>query len=230
MRLVKLKNNIKVCDIDDHREQEKPLSQRHGEHLSNSIRAIIAGPSNCGKTNVMLSLLFESNGLKFENVYVYSKSLYQPKYALLERVLKSVKGVNYFPFRENDEVIEPNKALPNSVFIFDDVILSNQKIIQQFYSMGRHSDVDSFYLAQSYSKVPKQLIRDNVNLIILFKQDACNLKHVFYNHVDPDMRFEDFQSMCNLCWNNKYGFLVIDKDRNIKDGRYKLKFDEYILI
>ncbi|XP_071054932.1 putative leucine-rich repeat-containing protein DDB_G0290503 [Onthophagus taurus] len=199
MRLIKVKNQIEVHDIDDRVVVKNSLlARRHGEQLPNTIRAIIAGPSNCGKTNVMLSLLFDPNGLKFENVYVYSKSLYQPKYKFLEHILNAVKGVRYFPYKENDEVIEPNKALPNSVFIFDDVSLSNQKIIQQFYSMGRHNSVDSFYLAQSYSKVPKQLIRDNVNLMILFKQDACNLKHVFLNHVDPDMRFEDFHSMSRV--------------------------------
>lgn len=43
----------------------------------------------------------------------------------------------------------------------------------------RHNKVDVFNLAQSYSKVFKQLIRDNANLIVTFKQDETNLKHVF---------------------------------------------------
>jgi len=55
---------------------------RHGIVLClpNTIRALIVGPSNCGKTNIMLSLIENPNGLKFENVYIVSKSLYQPKY------------------------------------------------------------------------------------------------------------------------------------------------------
>ena len=177
----------------------------------------------------MFALLFDLNGLKFENVYVYSKSLYQLKYRLLETALKNVKGLKYFSYRENEEIVSPSKALPNSIFIFDDVSLSNQKIIQEYYSMGRHSAVDCFYLTQSYSKVPKQLIRDNVNLIILFKQDTTNLKHVYNNHVESDMTFEQFRSMCFYCWSKKYGFIIIDKDRDIKEGRYKCKFD-YIFV
>ena len=39
------------------------------------VRAVICGPSGYGKTNVLLSLLESPNGLRFENVYVYSKSL-----------------------------------------------------------------------------------------------------------------------------------------------------------
>lgn len=53
---------------------------KHGPLFPASIRAIICGPSGCGKTNVMVSLLEEPHGLRFENVYVYSKSLDQPKY------------------------------------------------------------------------------------------------------------------------------------------------------
>ncbi len=59
---------------------EKGVSEqrnRHSELLPNTIRAIICGPRNSGKTNVMLSLLTDPNGLRFENVSVYSKSLYQ---------------------------------------------------------------------------------------------------------------------------------------------------------
>jgi len=49
---------------------------RHNSLLPNTIRALLDGPSNCGKTNVMLSLIESLNGLKFENIYVLSKSLY----------------------------------------------------------------------------------------------------------------------------------------------------------
>jgi len=57
--------------------------RKHDEILSSTIRAIICGPSNCGKTNVLISLIEWPNNVRFENVYdvyVYSKSLQQPKY------------------------------------------------------------------------------------------------------------------------------------------------------
>ena len=54
--------------------------------------------------------------------------------------------------------------------------------------MGRHNNIDSFYLCQTYSHIPKQLLRDNANMIMLFKQDELNLKHVFSDHVTPDMK------------------------------------------
>ena len=60
----------------------------HGYLLPNTVRAIVCGSSNCGKTNAVLALITEPNGLRFENIYVYSKSLNQPKYVLLKKLLE----------------------------------------------------------------------------------------------------------------------------------------------
>jgi len=59
--------------------------RKHSEMLPSTIRAIICGPSNCGKTNLFISLLESPNGVRFENMYVYSKSLKQPKYRYFSR-------------------------------------------------------------------------------------------------------------------------------------------------
>jgi len=78
MHLISQKQKIVVRNIND--ENEKNLPPRHIALLPNTKRGHNVGPSNCGKTNIMLSLIESPNGLKFENVYIFSKSLYQPKY------------------------------------------------------------------------------------------------------------------------------------------------------
>lgn len=204
---------------------------KHGKLLPNSFRAIICGPSGCGKTNAILTLLFHPNGAKFENIYVYSKSLYQPKYQVVQEILGKVKGLGYYPFRENEEIISPHEAKSNSIFIFDDVACDGQQKIREYYSFCRHRNIDAAYLCQTYSKIPKQLIRDNCNMIVLFKQDEMNLKHVFDEHVSPDMTFEEFKEMCAECWRqHRYGTVVIMKDFDINAGRYRQGFDKYISI
>lgn len=205
-------------------------THKHGTLFPNTLRAIICGPSGAGKTNLLLSLLFDVNGLWFENIYVYSKSLYQPKYRLLEDVIKKVKGVGYFPYTVNDSVIDPSEAKINSVFIFDDVACDKQDKIRAYFCMGRHKLVDCFYLCQTYTRIPKHLIRDNCNCIILFKQDRMNMRHVYEDHVTPDMSFDQFEKMCGACWQDKYGVLVIVKDFELNKGRYRKGFDQYINI
>lgn len=230
MRIVKQKEEFIVDNLDERIGcgLGDANNQRHGPLLPSTIRCIITGSSNCGKTNVMITLLTHPQGLRFENVYIYSKSLNQPKYEYLRNVLAPIKGLGYYTFSNNAEIVEPNEAKPNSVFIFDDVICEKQNVIRSYFSMGRHRNVDCFYLAQTYSRVPKQLVRDNANFIIMFKQDDMNLQHVFHDHVAPDVSFKEFQKMCAECWRERYGFLTIDKDREMQDGRYRKGLDSFI--
>jgi len=168
--------------------------------------------------------------VRFENVYIYSKSLYQPKYVQLEKIMKGLPEISYHTFANTSEVISPDEVKENSVFIFDDVICDEQQKMKEYYSMGRHKGIDCFYLCQTYTKVPKHLIRDNANFIILFKQDELNLKHVYDDHVSPDLTFEEFKKLCGLCWKNKYDFVTIDKERQINMGRYRSGFDVFVNI
>ena len=204
---------------------------RHGESLPISIRAVFCGPSNCGKTNTLLALLIHPNGLRFANLYVYSKSLSQPKFEFLKQVLEPIKGMRYFTYSEHDEVVSPDQVLTNSIMIFDDIACEKQDNVRAFFCMGRHNNVDSFYLNQSYASIRKHLIRGNVKLLVLFKQDEMNLKYNYDDHVSTDMPFAQFKELCSSCWSdgekNGYGFLVIDKDRCLQNGRYRKIFDKF---
>lgn len=203
--------------------------KRHGDLLPDSIRCITCGPSNCGKTNLILNLIFSPKGLYFENVYVFSKSLYQSKYKFLECVLKNMTEIGYSAFSENDEVPHPSDVKPNSVMIFDDVACGKQTNIKNYFSMGRHNNVDTFYICQTYSFVPKQLVRDNSNLLIIFKQDDRNLRHIYNDHVNTDMSFDQFKEICSKGWKEGQNkFIVIDKDSDLNKGRYRLGFDTFV--
>jgi len=96
------------------------------------------------------------------------------------------------------------------------VACDNQDAIREYFAIGRRlllfgpSCVDCFY-RQTYAKISKRLIRDNANLLILFKQDGTNLKHVYNDHVNTNTSYERISANC-CCWQQKYGFVVIDKD------------------
>ena len=228
MDFTKATKKLPVMNFDTIVEKEKKI-KHHGDLLPDSIRAVFCGPSNCGKTNSLLALITHPNGVRFENVYVYSKSLNQPKYKFLKDILEPLDGIKYFPFSEHDEVISPDEALPNSIMIFDDVACEKQDNVRKFFCMGRHKKVCCFYLCQSYAQVGKHLIRDNLNLLVLFRQDDVNLKHIYDNHVNTDMSLQNFKNLCSACWNDNHGFLVIDKDREINDGRYRKGFDNFAI-
>lgn len=213
----------KIC------EETKSTYSRHGKLLPDTIRCIVCGPSNCGKTNLVIGLLLHENGLRFRNVYVYSKTLQQPKYLFLENVLNKVSGVSIKKYSQHDDVIAPQEAKTNSVIIFDDVACENQNNMRDYFAMGRHRFIDCFYLNQTYSKIPKQLIRDNANLIVLFKQDDINLKHVYQEHVNTDMSWTQFREMCSKVWSEPFSYLVINKDCEKNNGCYRKQFDTFII-
>lgn len=233
MKLVKQPKKMDIINLDALvvGRINKKVKKRHGDLLPNSIRCIICGPSSCGKTNLLLNLLFSPEGLFFENVYIFSKSLYQDKYKLLSCVLNNIKGVNYYSYKESEEVPHPGDVKPRSIMIFDDIACGKQDNIKNYFSMGRHNNVDTFYVCQTYSFVPKQLVRDNANLIVIFKQDFRNLRHIYNDHVNSDMPYNTFQDMCLQVWKSgKNRFLVIDKDSDVNKGRYRSRFDVFIKI
>lgn len=227
MKLKKQSLSLSVTPIVIERKSE---DVKHSALLPNSIRCIVCGPSNCGKTNVMITLLLHENGLKFRNLYLYTKTPFQSKYCFLKEVFQKVPDINYYVFSDNSEVIHPNDASPNSIIIFDDVACENQTNIRNYFAMGRHNQIDCFYLAQTYSKVPKQLIRDNTNLFIIFEQDDINLKHVYNEHVNSDMSWYEFKNICRNVWSEKHCFLSINKDCNLKEGRYRKNMDTFIYL
>lgn len=231
MDIVQHKEKLDVNNMDQLTVDNMDCDvSKHGSLLPNTLRCIISGPSGCGKTNVMFNLLTQKNGLRFNNVYIFSKSLSQPKYQLLEKIITDAAGIGYYKYNANDNIMKPNSAKQYSIFIFDDVSSENHDVIRSYFAMGRHNHIDSIYIGQTYSKIPKQLIRDNVNFIIIFKQDETNLKHIYNDHVGSDMSFEMFKSLCSNGWVEKYGFIVIDKDRSMKNGRYRIGFDRFVIL
>lgn len=231
MEIVQYKNRFDINNIDDLTVDKVKIAEgKHGPLLPNTLRCIVSGPSNCGKTNVVFNLITNPNGVRFNNLYVFSKSLHQPKYQLLCKIISDIPDVNFYQYSDNDEIMQPNQAKPYSVFIFDDISCEKQDTIRNYFSMGRHNQIDSIYIGQTYSKIPKQLIRDNVNFIILFKQDDTNLKHVYSDHVGADLSYNNFKTLCGKAWETNYGFVVIDKDRELRNGRFRIGLDKFVLI
>ena len=96
-------------------------------------------------------------------------------------------------FKQSAEDVPDHREISlekNNLMVFDDLLLKKQNTCESCYVRGRHSNVDCFYLAQNYFKLPRQTIRENANFICLFSQDLKNLNHIFEDHVGSDMTNE----------------------------------------
>lgn len=232
MRFAKQSINIPVRNIDERTRVNTTKTYRHSPLLPNHLRCIIAGSSGCGKTNVLISLIENEHGLKFENFYLYSNTLDQDKYKYLCELLRSINEIGCYTFSGSQNAIDPNLLKKNSLIVFDDVVNDreiNKVAVRNIFTLGRHRCLDVIYIIQSYTALKKHLIRDNCNFIILFKQDDLNLKHVFNDFsVNSDMKFEKFREFCLECWQEPFGFVCISPEHEVNSGRYRKKFDQYL--
>ena len=207
--------------------KEKKARSKNGPLLPENVRCLICGPSGSGKTQLMINLLTQPNGLKFQCCYIYSKTLFQSKYRFLEETFKKLPEIEFATYDKEENLISPSEARPFSVMIFDDIICEKQKNMRAHFCTARHKNIDIFYLTQCYTKVGKHLIRDNANMIVLFKTDELNLKHVYNDHCASDMDFPTFKKLSRECWKDDFGFLTVDKESDLNEGRYRKGLDVF---
>jgi hypothetical protein len=207
---------------------KEPEENVHHFLLPNSIRCIIFGPSSCGKTNLMLNLLLTDGYLNYDRLCIYSKSLDQDKYRLVKQWSDCLKDVAKF-YLSQDEIVPVNKndKKHRTVVVFDDVMLANQKPMAEYFTQGRHYNVDCFYLVQSFFEVPKHTVRDNANLLVMFHQDLNNQRAIHNTYVGGDMEWEEFASFFKQCTLDRFSFCVIDLTSEPFNGRYRRGFDEF---
>jgi DNA polymerase III delta prime subunit len=217
MSFIQQKNKFKINHSENKTKQINSL-------FPNNIRCLISGPSGCGKTVILYNLIVQKEGLKFTNLYIISQSLEQEKYKNIIKIFELCDEIKLYTSSKCD--LTPQDIEKYSAIVFDDINCEN---IAPFFSMGRHRNINCFYLCQSYSKVQKY-IRDNVNFLILFKQDDLNLKHIYNNHVGNDFTFKKFRELCYKCWNQPFGFLVIDKTKAFNNGKYRFTFDQFYYV
>jgi hypothetical protein len=99
-----------------------------------------------------------------------------------------------------------------NLIIFDDCVSSRNQILQkEYFTRGRHNSCTVFYLTQRYYDVEK-IIRDNVNIIILFKQPHRSLTALLNNLDYDNAHLFKIQAMSE--WKKDYGYVAINTEKN----------------
>ena len=143
----------------------------------NNIRTLIIGFSNCGKTYLMNHILHQ----KQEQILIITKSLNQ--YPNIEA--------------QTSDEIQPLEHYEKSTVLFDDMLLSKQeRNIDLFSTRGRHNNIVIYYISQSYFHLPKNTIRNNSNIIIIFKQTLRDIILLFHDIAGLDMNLEEWKQLC----------------------------------
>ena len=201
---------------------ESDYKQSHLCMPADVFRMLICGPSNSGKTNTLLHMLYEL--LEYDKIYLFSKNLHQNKYQdLLQYFAEKINlhpKVGYEVIEAHGDEIIPLEELPvdtQKIVVFDDLVCEkNQNDIINYFINGRHKNGCVIYLSQTFYKVPKD-IPVNCSHLCIFRLDPKENKRIA-NEIGVDREALDRAT------DEKYSLLYYDKPQKLM----KKNFDEDI--
>ena len=84
--------------------------------------------------------------------------------SLVEEMVKEIRDksdVECNFYQSAEDVPDPRElsSEKKNLMVYDDRLLEKQNTCESYYVRGRHINVDCFYLAQNYFKLPCQTIR-----------------------------------------------------------------------
>ena len=191
------------------------VAEANAEAVANETnRTLIVGPSFCGKTHLLL------NKLRLIRLEDPEKQI-----RIITRSPEQYENIDIGGASQGIEVEENVGDLEEyrgCCVVFDDMLDSNQKLIDPFFTRGRHKSCDVYYLCQSYFDAPKKTVRNNSNIIILFQQTLKDVEHIHRDISGFDMSYEEFKSLCREAWNEKFNYLLINRLEDKNGSRYRI--------
>ena len=184
-----------------------PEKQKHNSIPNVSTyenhRHVVIGPSNVGKTYYMLKILEEKGNKRPIHIITRSR--------------------NQYPNYKTSTEIKPINKYKGSVVILDDMLgARNSSQIDEFFTRGRHENLDVYYVSQSYFGLPRQSIRNNSDRLKLLKQTLRDVQSMYYDIGAYDMKYDEFEGICHKAWDERYNYLCIDMTKSKNDGKYRV--------
>ena len=200
-------NNIITNDDTDNNDN---IMFTGGQQSCN--RTLIVGPSFCGKTHLLLNKL---QLIRLDNP--------EQKICIITRSSEQYNKIEIEDVSVEEDLGDKSiQDFQNCCVVFDDMLDSNQKLIDPFFTRGRHNDLDVYYLSQSYFDLPKRTIRNNSNIIILFQQTLKDVEHIYRDIAGFDMSIDEFKSLCREAWRDPYNYLLINRLEDKNGSKYMI--------
>ena len=157
------------------------------------------------KIVLMLFLVQETFGKTFYTLKVLEKTDNQ---RLIHIITTSP---NQYPNYKTSNEIKPINKYTGSIVFFDDMLgAKNSSQIDDLFTRGTHEDLEVYYLSQSYFALPRQIIRNNSDRLILFKQTLRDVQSMYHDIGAFDMIYDELKEMCRVALSETFKYLCID--------------------
>ena len=188
-------------------------------------RIIIIGGSGSGKTNALINLINEQNGIG--KIYLYARDLNEPKYDYL---IKKREDAGRKHFNNAKAFIECSNTMDDvyenmddyipirkikKLIVFDDMIadiMDNRKfhaIIKELLIRCRKLNISLVSITQSYFSVPKDVRLNSTHYLIKKINNRKELQSIPI-HYSTDIDYKDFVIIYRECTRKPYSFFTID--------------------
>ena len=222
-----------MINFDDYINENKKVHHKNWPYIPDDpYRILVIGSSGSGNANALLNSI--NNQPDIDNIYLYAKDLYEPKYQFLISK-REIAGLKHFngtkalidysnDMQDVDNNINgynPNKE--NKMLIaFDDMIanmINNKKrnsIVTELFIRGRKLNIYLVFITQSYFKVPKDVRLNTTHFFIMKISNKRELNQIALNHLS-DIDFKDFFKIYKKCTDKPYSFSVNDTTLSSKN-------------
>ena len=95
--------------------------------------------------------------------------------------------------------------------------------IHLFFARGRHYNIDVYYLSQNYFNLPKNTLRNNSNIVVLFRQTLRGIILLFHDIPGLNMKLEEWKQLCRKTWENDFEYQQIGRFAKVREGKYTIR-------
>ena len=135
------------------------------------------------------------------------------EYALQKNLIQSVPNIEITFSNKFSDIPDPKKLdiSKKNLIIFDDCVdTKDQKVMESYYTRGRHNHCNCIYLSQSWYELPGRMIRNNANFVILFKLNKRDKDSIYADLFSSDELIQ--KQELNHIWKEKYAYIALNKD------------------
>ena len=226
------------AEIINYDEKGKKSVKHRNElmpHNPGIFTCALIGPTNSGKTNVLLNMLYDFLNYDKVYIYIYAQNNQQPVYQKLKEHFVNVAEKHdldledIFHFGSTLADVVPVNDMDDTstkVVVFDDFMLSDKNsmsVVLDFFSRGRHKKCIVIFLSQSYSLIDIT-IRRNLRVYLIWAVSRGRDISLIQSDIAPEMDAKLFKKIFHAATVDPHSFLYCDRYAKPQD-KFRKNFD-----